>query len=121
MTQTSWFGTYQSTAEAAEDRKKYDEATVKVVLKELKMEVVATKNVFRSGLKEGRFPQKIKVIMMTKADWKKVSRPSSPTMSTSRETKLSIRGRKPGFPVRGGARGRSHVNTHHRGVEGGEE
>ena len=58
----------ESTAEAAENRKKYDEAKVRDVLKELKVEGLAIKNVVRSGLKGGRFPRKIKVILQTKED-----------------------------------------------------
>ena len=62
----------ESTEEAADARKKHDENKVKDVLKEMNMEQVGMKNVVRSGMKGGRFPRKIKVILMSKEDCNKV-------------------------------------------------
>lgn len=62
----------ESTKEAAEDRKKFDENKVRDVLKELKMEELALKNMVQVGFKGGRYPRKILVIMETKKDCIKV-------------------------------------------------
>ena len=78
----------ESTAEAAEDRKKYDEAKVRDVLTELKVEGLAIKNVVRSGLKGGRFPRKIKVILQTKEDCNKVLE-KSVSADLSNDVKIS--------------------------------
>ena len=58
--------------EESEDREKYDETKVKDVLKELGMESIPLGNVARMGDKGGRYPRKIRVIVNTTEDCKKI-------------------------------------------------
>ena len=62
----------ESTEETDEERKKHDEGKVIGVLRELKMEDVSIKDMARMGEKGGRFPRKIRVIVTSADDCKRV-------------------------------------------------
>ena len=62
----------ESTEEAEEDRKKYDEKNVIDILRELKLEDVSLKEIARMGEKGGRFPRKIRVILTSAEDCQRV-------------------------------------------------
>ena len=62
----------ESKEESEDDRKKDDEKQVRNVLKELNLDDVAITEIARMGQKGGRFPRKIRVILTSTDDCKKV-------------------------------------------------